>query len=143
MRGPQSASPEFASSPRAKRRFTLAEANRALPLVSRIVADIVHTHTQAVFVQSQIGRATAKEQPALQSQLDKMLERLEDYVDELTEVGCDLKDYALGLVDFTGIHQGHDVCLCWKHGEASIGHWHEIDEGFGGRQPVATLHETQ
>ncbi|QOV89162.1 DUF2203 domain-containing protein [Humisphaera borealis] len=143
MRGPQSASPEYASSPRAKRRFTVAEANRALPLVSRVVADIVHTHTQAIFVQSQIGRATSKEQPALQNQLDKMLERLEDFVDELTEIGCDLKDYTLGLIDFTGTHMGRDVCLCWKLGEDKIDHWHEMDEGFPGRRPIHSLQEAR
>jgi hypothetical protein len=142
MRGPQSASPEFASTPRAKRRFTIAEANRAVPLVSRIVADIVHTHTQAIFTQGRIGRANSKEQQTLQPELDKLLERLEDYVDELTEIGCDLKDYTLGLVDFTGTHMGRDVCLCWKLGEPTIGHWHEQDEGFSGRRGIETLQET-
>lgn len=141
MRGPQSASPEFAPLPRVKRRFTLAEANRALPLVNRVVADIVHTHTQALFVQSRIGRATSKEQPALQNQLDAMLERLEDFVDELTEIGCELKDYTLGLIDFTGVHQGRDVCLCWKLGEEKIDHWHEMDEGFAGRKQIKSLQE--
>jgi len=141
MRGPQSASSEYESFPRVKRRFSLAEANRALPLVSRIVADIVHTHTQAVFVQGRIGRASSKEQAALQDQLDRLLERLEDFVDELTEVGCDLKDYSLGLVDFTGVHQGRDICLCWKLGEEKIDHWHEMDQGFAGRQHVKSLQE--
>jgi hypothetical protein len=143
MRGPQSASPEFAYPPRTKRRFTVVEAHRALPLVGRIVADIVHTHTQAIFVQGRIGRVTSKEQKTLQDQLDKLLERLEDFVDELTEIGCDLKDYTLGLVDFTGTHMGRDICLCWKLGEEKIEHWHEMDEGFDGRRGIESLQETK
>ena len=69
--------------------------------------------------------------------------RLEDYVNELTEVGCELKDYQVGLIDFTGHHKGHDVCLCWKLGEDEVGFWHEPEAGFAGRQPVATLRETE
>lgn len=142
MQGPQSAPPEFAYPVRVKRRFTVAEANRTLPLVSRIVGDIVHTHTQAIFLQSRIGRVNSREQPAVQEQLERVIDRLEDYVDELTEIGCELKDYTLGLIDFTGRHDGRDVYLCWKLGEPEIGHWHELDDGFNGRQPLSTLCES-
>ena len=141
MRGPQSASPESSPTVRAKRRFTLAQANQALPLVRRIVADIVRTHADALALQNRIARLPVKEQPATQAQLDKHLERLEDFVDELTEIGCELKDYTLGLIDFIGRHQGRDVYLCWKLGEDHIGYWHELTAGAAGRQPVGTLRE--
>ncbi|HEX8913200.1 MAG TPA: DUF2203 domain-containing protein [Humisphaera sp.] len=144
MRGPQSAPPESVSTPRSKRRFTLAEANRALPLVSRIVADIVRVHGEAVDLQSEIAvnsGGSRKMHQALQARLDDQLARLEDFVDELTEIGCELKDYSVGLVDFVGRHQGRDVYLCWKLGEPEIGHWHELDAGAAGRQPVRTLRE--
>jgi hypothetical protein len=141
MWGPQSAAPDSKSPPSRRRRFTLAQANRALPLVERIVTDIVRTHAEAVGLQSRVARVPPADQPAARRDLDRHLERLEDYVDELTEVGVDLKDYTVGLVDFTGRHQGRDVCLCWRLGEATVGHWHEQDAGFGGRQPAATLRE--
>lgn len=143
MWGPQSAPPEQSPSPRSKRRFTLAEANRALPLVRRIVTDIVHAHAKAVAVQGRIGRANSREQEALQAELDSLLERLEDFVDELTEVGCELKDYNLGLIDFVGRHEGRDVYLCWKLGEEGVDHWHELDEGFAGRRPARSLRESR
>ena len=69
-----------------------------------------------------------------------MLHRLEDYVDELSEIGCELKDYQIGLIDFTGRYQGRDICLCWKLGEETITHWHELNSGFAGRKPVSLLH---
>jgi len=28
------------------------------------------------------------------------------------------------------------VFLCWRLGEDRISHWHEIDTGFSGRQPI-------
>lgn len=144
MRNPQSTTPgSESSSTGSRRRFTLAEANRALPLVERIVTDIVRTHAEAVGLQSRVGRVAPAEQPAARRDLDRHLERLEDYVDELTELGCDLKDYTVGLIDFTGRHQGRDVCLCWKLGETKVAHWHELDAGFAGRQPAASLSESE
>lgn len=144
MRGPQSAPIDSVSSSRSKRRFTVAEANKTLPLVSRVVADIVRVHQEAVDLQTEIAVASGGARgmhQAMQTKLEAQLERLEDYVDELTEIGCELKDYSIGLVDFTGRHDGRDVYLCWKLGEPEIGHWHELDAGVAGRQPVSSLHE--
>jgi hypothetical protein len=141
MAGPQFITPKPVLPSKSARRFTLAEANRSLPLVRRIVSDIVKTHDEVVTQQAAVVMAKPKDQPALQSKLDKAIEHLQDYVDELHEVGCDLKDYQIGLIDFLGRHQGHDVCLCWKLGENQIGYWHEIQSGFAGRQPVSILEE--
>ena len=35
--------------------------------------------------------------------------------------------------------KGRVVLLCWQYGEKSIGFWHAIDEGFGGRRALATV----
>lgn len=142
MRGPQSASPDFVPPTRSKRRFTVSQANQTLPLIRRIAADIVESHANAVAVQSHLAEARKSEVQPLRAQLGQLVERLEDLVDELREVGCELKDYAVGLIDFTGTHEGHDVCLCWKLGEESVAHWHEQDAGFSGRQPIEALRET-
>ena len=98
-------------------------------------------HTDATGIQTQIEKASQPEQSSLQTRLDSTMHRLEDYVDELSEVGCDLKDYQVGLIDFTGRHQGRDICLCWKLGEDKIAFWHEMESGFSGRKPVSLLGE--
>jgi hypothetical protein len=41
-----------------------------------------------------------------------------------------------GLLDFPTTVDGRWVFLCWKRGEDRVTHWHEIDGGFAGRQPV-------
>lgn len=126
-----------------RRRFTLAEANRSLTLVMRIVRDIVNTHERATQLQAKLEEAaTAKVMGGTQGQLDATLEQLQSYVDELDTVGVELKDYEAGLIDFPGRHQGRDVCLCWKLGEENIGYWHEIHTGYAGRQPISTLVES-
>lgn len=141
MAGPQFITPKPISPSRSTKRFKLAEANRSLPLVRRIVTDIVRMHGEITDLQTTLTAAKAKDQQALQTRLDRAMEQLQNYVDELHEIGCDLKDYQTGLVDFIGRHQGHDVCLCWKLGEETVGYWHEIHTGFAGRQPVSILEE--
>ena len=128
--------------PRNVRHFTLSQANSSLPLVSRIVADIVKTHALASSRRDAVEAATGtKEASVAQQALEMAIERLEDLVDELEDVGAELKDYQSGLVDFVGRHEGRDVYLCWKLGEEQIAYWHELDAGFAGRKPVALLHE--
>ena len=127
---------------RRRKRFTLLEANRTLPLVRRIAADIVRTHTDARGLHKQLTRKLHRsERQALSSELDLVVCRLQSFVEELNEVGVELKDYQSGLLDFVSLHQGREVYLCWKLGEERIGHWHEIDAGFQGRQPVSVLQQ--
>lgn len=144
MPGPQSFTPKSVRPSRPKRRFTVAQANSTLPLVQRVVRDIVRTHGEVARLQAELETPpVGKPQPDVQSRLDALVGQMEDYVDELTEIGCDLKDYQTGLIDFVGRHAGHDVCLCWKLGEPRIDFWHEMDAGFSGRQSVSTLREEQ
>jgi hypothetical protein len=136
-------SPKLPLPPGTKRRFTLEQANRTLPLVSRIVNDVVRTHDKAMSVQARIesvGENKAATAP-LHAELDRAMDRLQDYVAELAAVGCELKDYRTGLVDFIGRHRGRDVLLCWKLGEERLAFWHETTAGYAGRKPVSQLDE--
>lgn len=145
MAGPQFSTSGPAHATRPKRRFTLELANRSLPLVKRIVADIVHTHADAAKARQDLERqplaVKGRQVQEAQARLEASLTRLEDYLDELSEVGCELKDFQMGLIDFVGRHQGRDVCLCWKLGEEKVTHWHELDAGYAGRQLVSKLDE--
>jgi hypothetical protein len=145
MAAPQSFVPPRVTPSRPKQRFSLEQANRTLPLVSRIVADIVKAHTNFVTLQAQCERlgAGSKKQVEVERELQAAKDRLQTLVDGLNSVGADIKDFQMGLVDFTGRNQGRDVCLCWKLGESNIGFWHELDAGYTGRQPVASLKETE
>jgi len=140
------AAPQFSTSgtkpSKSRKRFTLDQANKALPLVTRIVRDIVNTHERATQLQAKLEESTGREN-GLQAQLDSALEQLQDYVDELGSIGVELKDYESGLIDFPGRHQGRDIYLCWKLGEEKITHWHELHSGYAGRQSTNTLEEEE
>ena len=57
--------------------------------------------------------------------------------------GCQLKDVEIGLVDFPTLYRGKEVYLCWKFGEAGIGYWHPIEDGYRGRQRPSTANFRQ
>jgi hypothetical protein len=145
MAAPQFFTPPRVKPSRSKRRFTLQQANSTLPLVSRIVADIVRIHRDFASKQAQIERmpANSKNRAPVEAEIEAISEKLNRLVGELTGVGCELKDPQTGLIDFIGRHQGRDIYLCWKQGEESIGFWHELDAGAAGRQPIATLDERE
>ena len=54
----------------------------------------------------------------------------------LHELGVELKDPAIGLIDFRALREGRVVYLCWRLGEPTIAYWHDLDTGFAGRQPL-------
>jgi hypothetical protein len=142
MAASSSSAPKRATRSRPVRRFSLEQANRALPLVRRIVTDIVRTHATAASYRDSLERTTgAREITSIQKELDRAIDRLAELIDELTDVGVELKDYENGLIDFIGRHEGRDVYLCWKLGEERITHWHEMTAGFAGRKPVSLLRE--
>lgn len=125
---------------RRRKVFTLEEAHRALPLVRQIVTDLVRAHERATQLHAQLNhRLPPQQRGEIEESLEKTVDRLNDLVDELKDIGVELKDYRLGLIDFVGKHEGREICLCWKLGEERIEHWHELNDGFAGRQPISLL----
>jgi len=125
--------------------FTLAEANRTLPLVKRIVADLVTLHPEwrdlvskyelvAAHARPEWGESA--EQMGLRASIDEVAGRINDYLGELEQIGCVFKGFEQGLVDFYGKLDGKEIFWCWKQGEEKIEHWHDLKTGYGGRQPV-------
>lgn len=61
------------------------------------------------------------------------------YIAQLLSMGVVIKDLQQGLIDFNAKYGGRDIFLCWRIGEKDIHFWHEIEEGFAGRQPIERL----
>lgn len=125
--------------------FTLAEANRTLPLVRRIVQDIVDdyerwkarlTRYEVVAAHDRPEEGESPDAEALRADVDAVAMRINGYIEELKQIGCVLKGFDDGLVDFHSRLDDRDIFLCWKLGEDRVAHWHEIDDGFAGRQPL-------
>jgi hypothetical protein len=61
-------------------------------------------------------------------------------LERISEMGADVKDPVLGLVDF--YHKRDDgevVLLCYRDDEETIDYWHPLTTGFAGRRPLAEL----
>jgi len=134
--------------------FTVEQANRTLPLVRRIVEDIVREHRrwQEKILELELVGSTAPapvvhDGPQLAAPVDERaatIERdalaiardIDEFERELEELGISLKDRRLGLIDFPGELDGRRVWLCWRLGEPSVLYWHDLDSGYAGRQPL-------
>lgn len=113
--------------------FTPKEADRVLPLVKKIVEDILATGHKVRALCAEIG-AGAEENP----EVVLFMDQLEDLFVELEDLGCSYKDwnFSVGLVDFPAVIDGNEVFLCWKSDEDKLLYYHEADSGFAGRKPI-------
>jgi hypothetical protein len=125
--------------------FTLEEAERTLPLVRRIVEDLLAEYPrwrQAVSryeILTGGARADWGETSDLVAARDAVTahaDRINGYLQELEKIGCVFKGFDAGLVDFYSLREDRLIFLCWRLGEPRITHWHELEAGFAGRQPI-------
>src|SRR3954468_5267603 len=127
-----------------QRLFTVDEANKTLPLVRRIVEDVVRQHRvwrEKILELDLVASSSRGDEPGargeqLEREAQSLAREIDGYQRELEELGILLKDRRLGLVDFPGEVGGRRVLLCWRLGEADVQFWHEEDSGYAGRQPL-------
>lgn len=130
--------------PEQPRFFTVEEANRTLPLVRRIVKDIVDTYPELQQQTEQMHQlASAGIGPELQVRIEKLRDQIDatsdhinGFIRELEQIGCYFKGFDEGLVDFYSLYKGKSIFLCWKFDENRITHWHDVETGFSSRQPI-------
>ena len=118
-----------------------------LPLVRAIVTDLARLAREVVDRRQRLAHLTsgrdtepgdpyADELAHIQKELEKESARLQEYVDELRQLGVEPKSAPDGLVDFPSLIDGQLVYLCWKLGEPEVLYWHHLEDGFAGRQPL-------
>lgn len=125
--------------------FTVEHANRTLPLVRKIVEDVVSRHQvwRERILELDLISSPARADEArvraetLERDAQAIAREIDGYQRELEGLGIQLKDRRIGLVDFPSEVHGRPVLLCWRLGESEVQFWHEIDAGYGGRQPLS------
>jgi hypothetical protein len=126
------------------KQFTVEEANRTLPLVRRIVEDVVAQYRRwqdrvRELEILNVGRSEANPVPRaeeLELEIQTLATEIDGFERELTALGIRLSDHAEGLVDFPAVVTGREVFLCWRVGEPSVQYWHDRESGFAGRRPL-------
>jgi hypothetical protein len=128
--------------------FTVDEANALLPQVRPRLERLVLQKREFDALESRLHilrvatSGAAPENPdALELRtLDEQRRRLGDHIgrgiQELHDKGVLVKDLGTGLVDFYALAGDRLVFLCWHLGEREVTHWHTLDGGYTGRQPL-------
>ena len=128
------------------RYYTVEEANLALPRLRQWLPrlrarrqrlDVVQRKQSELAVKAAAnGNLVEEEVLATQREAQRLAGEVDKLIARINGLGCQIKDIEQGLVDFPALREGREVCLCWRLGEAEVAFWHELEAGFGGRQPL-------
>lgn len=130
------------------RYFTLEQARRHLKEADRLLRQSItlkQEHERARSAIEETNNKVAvmggmlidrKQYSTLRARADATGLRLKETFEEIEEIGFQVKDLDIGLIDFPTLYRGEEVCLCWKLGEDDIEFWHGATEGFRGRKPI-------
>lgn len=120
--------------------LTLAQANEALKTVRPLMEDVMQIRQRILANQPEIWSIVEKSagnggNPTL-SKMVLDFEKFDALIHKIQDTGAQIKDINIGLLDFSALREGREVCLCWQHGEGDIAYWHEVEDGYAGRQPI-------
>lgn len=130
------------------RTYTVEEANRELPRVRPIVAQIAELSALRPDLEEQLRMAEyAAQRPNANGEDHERVQQARDAVQgaeeeflkamlTLNTMGIWIKGALEGLIDFRSYRDGELVELCWKLGEERVEHWHRLNEGFAGRKKL-------
>jgi hypothetical protein len=128
--------------------FTLDEAQSLLPVLEALLKRAMEGKQAAEETESGLtdlarriylsggmkvdAGAVAKQR----AEMDAHLKLVRESIAEIDSIGVQVKDLDSGLLDFPCRLEDQVVLLCWRMGEPCIEHWHTVEAGFQGRQPV-------
>jgi hypothetical protein len=130
------------------RTFTLEEAQSLLPTLESLLKRAIEGKQSAEVVESGLSdllrriylsggmRVDVSSVAKQRAEMEAHLQRVRESVAEMDSIGVQVKDLEAGLLDFPCRIDDEVVLLCWRMGEPAIEHWHTVEEGFQGRQPV-------
>ena len=124
---------------RYKKHYTLAEARAMMPKIREWLermnqlrhnyAEISQRVDSMLNTQSDVGGNSV-------NQSIKLLSDIQGILREFKNHEIQVKDAERGLIDFPSRRGTREVFLCWEKDEDDIAHWHELDTGYDGREPL-------
>ena len=128
--------------------FTIEEAQSLLPVLESLLKRAIESKQSAEVVEASLAelarriylsggmRVNVGKVAKQRAEIEGHLQRVRESIAEIDSIGVQVKDLEAGLLDFPCRLDDEVVLLCWRMGEPSIEHWHTVDSGFQGRQPV-------
>jgi hypothetical protein len=121
------------------RHFTRDEANELLPQLTTLLTRLREakdelTDTEAHEALSEAAPTNGGGEQGRQVgvaflEVRRLLETVEN-------AGIVLRDIDRGLLDFPALSEDREIYLCWELGEDEVAYWHELEGGYGGREPL-------
>lgn len=128
--------------------FTLDEAQSLLPVLESLLKRAIESRRAAETVEADLAELARRihlsggmlvdsaKVAKMRADMDEHLQRVRESIAEIDAIGVQVKDLETGLLDFPFRLDEKVVLLCWRMGEPAIEHWHTVEAGFKGRQPV-------
>jgi hypothetical protein len=128
--------------------FTLDEAQSLLPVLESLLKRAIESKAAADAIESELSelarriylsggmRVDVGKVTRQRAEIESHLKLARESVAEIDSIGVQVKDLEARLLDFPCRIDDQVVLLCWRMGETSIEHWHTMESGFQGRQPV-------
>ena len=130
--------------------FDVDAANEALVEVGPLLATLADQRAELIRLRDRVTAASPsgsggpdeldpEEARLIRLRMQGVIDQMAAAVARIDALGITLRDIERGLIDFPALVSGRQVWLCWQLGETDVAHWHELDTGFGSRQPIAEL----
>jgi hypothetical protein len=122
-----------------ERHFTRAEANALLPQLRAMLDQLRESKDE--LTDAEAHEALAEAAPSNGGGVEgrrvgvAFLE-VRRLLETIEQSGIVLRDIDRGLVDFPALLDDREAYLCWELGEDEVGYWHDLDAGYGGREPL-------
>ena len=128
--------------------FTFDEAQSLLPVLEALLKRAIESKQAAEQVEADLSalsqriyvsggmRVDVGKVAKQRAEVESHTQRMRETVAEIDSIGVQVKDLETGLLDFPFRLDDEIVLLCWRLGETTIDHWHTLEAGFQGRQPV-------
>jgi hypothetical protein len=128
--------------------FTLDEAQSLLPVLESLLKRAMEGKQAAEKVESGLTelarrvylsggmRVDAGTVARQRAEMESHLKLAHESVTEINSIGVQVKDLDAGQLDFPCRVDDKVVLLCWRVGEPCIEHWHTVETGLEGRQPL-------
>lgn len=119
--------------------YTRDEANALLPQIRvwlqqlEVLRASLRKHDQRV--ESLLDAGTDRGGPTVNDWVRTMAD-IQHVLEEFRKREILIKDPDRGLIDFPAIFGGREVFLCWESGEGNVEYWHDLESGYGGREPL-------
>lgn len=122
-----------------ERHYTREEANALLPQLEPLLLKLRDAKDQLTDEEAHevLGEAAPGNGGGAEGvQVGEAFLEVRNMLEALNEAGIVVRDLDRGLIDFPSLLDDQEIYMCWELGEDSVDFWHDLESGYGGRQPL-------